>query len=337
MLDELDRQIITLLDRNCRASAVELGEKLCRSRQTVEYRIKRLEDQGIITGYTCSFSPTSVGFRLYKVYLRLRNIPGEKKRLREALFNLGTVYWIGESSGSWDLLFGIFYRDEREIFSITDQLTRDFRHVIVAHSGHPMVEILQYPKMYLTGELCGYRSYAGPVRNTTLDDIDIAIVAKLVANARASYQSLGESLAVSNLLVQRRMKRMEDAGILIQYRVELNLPALGLELYKVIITTDFYGETEHHRLLAFLSGRKEIQFFVRNIWAIEMELVVPNYGALEEILDEVRKQFPKLIASLDILFLESDEWTPAFFKTFPSGRDHREVRQASPRALACRS
>jgi DNA-binding Lrp family transcriptional regulator len=312
MLDELDRDILTLLDRNSRSSSIELARNLKRSRQTIEYRIKRLEDRGIITGYTCSFNPTSVGYRLYKVYLRLRNVPGEKERLRAELFRLGTVYWIGETSGTWDLLFGIFYRDEREILSITDRLMRGFRQLIVAHSGHLVVGILQYPKMYLTGEIHPHREYAGTVRYTTLDELDVAIIAKLIADARLSFNALGEALGVSSLLVQRRMKRMEQSGTLFQYRIGLNLRLLGLELYKAIITTDFYSEEEHQRFVEFISLRKEIQFFVRNVFVIELELIVPHYDAYETIIDDIRREFPKLIGSLDTLLLESDEWTPAF-------------------------
>jgi Lrp/AsnC family leucine-responsive transcriptional regulator len=312
VLDELDRQIITLLDKDCRVSAVEMAGHLGRSRQTIEYRIKRLEDQNIITGYTCSFNPTSVGYRLYKVYLRLRNVPEEVERLRSSLLAVGSVYWLGKTSGSWDLLFGIFYREERQILSITEHLAKNFRHIIVARTGHLIVGILQYPKMYLTGQLREYREFAGSVREVPLDDLDVKIIARLVRNARSPYNTLANSLGVSNLLVQRRMKRMEDLGVIFQYRASVNLRILGLELYKVIITTDLYSDEQHRQIVAFMSKFKELQFLVRNIWAIELELVVPNYEVLEQILDALRQNFPRLVGSLDILLLESDEWTPAF-------------------------
>jgi hypothetical protein len=105
---------------------------------------------------------------------------------------------------------------------------------------------------------------------------------------------------------------MEQSGTLFQYRIGLNLRLLGLELYKAIITTDFYSEEEHQRFVEFISLRKEIQFFVRNVFVIELELIVPHYDAYETIIDDIRREFPKLIGSLDTLLLESDEWTPAF-------------------------
>jgi len=105
---------------------------------------------------------------------------------------------------------------------------------------------------------------------------------------------------------------MEQFGTLFQYRLGVNLKLLGLELYKAIITTNLYSEEEHQRFVEFISLRKEIQFFVRNVWAIELELIVPNYEAYEAIIDDIRRHFPQLIGSLDTLLLESDEWTPAF-------------------------
>jgi DNA-binding Lrp family transcriptional regulator len=311
-MDELDLEILSRLDQNCRISSVELSQHVKRSRQTVDYRIERLQDRGIITGYTSSFNPTRVGYRLYKIYLRLRNVPGERERLHKLLYNLGTVYWVGGSSGSWDLLFGIFYRSESEILEITHKLTSEFNHVIVAHSGHMIVQILQYPKMYFTGALEPFRELAGTSKVYDLDQLDVQIIAQLIQNARVSLHEIGERLAVGSLLVQRRLKKLEQTGILFQHRISVDLKRLGLELYKTIITTHVYSDDDHQRFVSYISTRKELQFFVRNIWSIELELIVPNYKAYESIIDEIRTRFPKLIASLDTLLLESDEWTPAF-------------------------
>ena len=64
-LDDLDRQLLTLLQANAREATATLARKLGVARTTVVARIARLEKTGVIGGY---------GVRLGK--------PGEEKGLR---------------------------------------------------------------------------------------------------------------------------------------------------------------------------------------------------------------------------------------------------------------
>ena len=50
-LDLKDRKNLYHLDLNCRQSNTQIGKKAGLSRQVVEYRIKRMEEEGIIKGY----------------------------------------------------------------------------------------------------------------------------------------------------------------------------------------------------------------------------------------------------------------------------------------------
>lgn len=58
--DDLNRRIVSLLQQEGRISHAELAERLGVSRPTVIERIKRLEAEGIIEGYTARVSPASV-------------------------------------------------------------------------------------------------------------------------------------------------------------------------------------------------------------------------------------------------------------------------------------
>ena len=48
-IDLKDRKILYELDLNCRQSNAQIGKKVGLSRKVVEYRIKRMEEEGIIT------------------------------------------------------------------------------------------------------------------------------------------------------------------------------------------------------------------------------------------------------------------------------------------------
>ncbi|MFX8024351.1 AsnC family transcriptional regulator, partial [Acinetobacter baumannii] len=59
-MDALDQQLLALLRADARASVATLAAKLKVSRGTVTNRIARLEDSGVITGYTVRLRPDSV-------------------------------------------------------------------------------------------------------------------------------------------------------------------------------------------------------------------------------------------------------------------------------------
>ncbi|HEY1386577.1 MAG TPA: AsnC family transcriptional regulator, partial [Dongiaceae bacterium] len=51
-LDDTDRRLISLLRANARMPTAALGRHLGLSRSAVQERLKRLERDGVITGYT---------------------------------------------------------------------------------------------------------------------------------------------------------------------------------------------------------------------------------------------------------------------------------------------
>ncbi|MDP4094028.1 MAG: Lrp/AsnC family transcriptional regulator [Bacillota bacterium] len=61
MLDNTDLEIISLLKRNSRMQWREIGEKVHMTGQAVANRIKKLEELGIINGYTIYVNESKLG------------------------------------------------------------------------------------------------------------------------------------------------------------------------------------------------------------------------------------------------------------------------------------
>src|SRR5260221_9821025 len=60
-LDAIDLQILNVLQEHGRIPLVKLGEQVGLSAPSVNERVKKLEDCGIITGYHASVDATSLG------------------------------------------------------------------------------------------------------------------------------------------------------------------------------------------------------------------------------------------------------------------------------------
>ena len=64
MVEEIDRRIVSLLSRNGRMSFTELARQAGLSVSAVHQRVRRLEADGVITGYVALCDPEVIGLPL---------------------------------------------------------------------------------------------------------------------------------------------------------------------------------------------------------------------------------------------------------------------------------
>jgi Lrp/AsnC family transcriptional regulator, leucine-responsive regulatory protein len=83
-LDEIDAVILTTLIENGRTTTAELARKVKMSPPSVAERVRRLEEAGIITGYSAIISPKAIGLPI-AVWFRVRPVPGEMQRVAEII------------------------------------------------------------------------------------------------------------------------------------------------------------------------------------------------------------------------------------------------------------
>lgn len=67
-----------------------------------------------------------------------------------------------------------------------------------------------------------------------LDATDRRLLGELQANARLSIAELGRRVGLSSPAVSERLQRLEQRGVIVAYRAQLNPAALGLHLSAVI-------------------------------------------------------------------------------------------------------
>ena len=315
-VDKIDRKILAEVDKNCRIPTSAISRIVKKSRQAVEYRIAQMVKKGIITSFNTAFNPHKIGYKLYKIYLKIRNIPEEKQKLFEYLKSSGIVYWMGECSGRWDLVFGVFLKNDYEFFDMKNDLLSRFQKIIVEEYGDSLLDVKQYSKMYFTNEITPPTMFAGEIVQNILDEIDYAILGKVVNDARISINDLAKEVESTPAIVRGKLRRLEQKGVIIQYRIGIDLNKLGLELYKIILKIDKYTKEDERKLLEYMSGLPNIHYFIRNLWQIEPEIVVNNYQEYYELVENLKKEFPFVIRTVDSVLMITDEWTPGYRNMF---------------------
>jgi Lrp/AsnC family leucine-responsive transcriptional regulator len=77
MINDLDRQILTILQGNARTSNAEIARNVGLAPSAVFERIRKLEERGILQGYTTRIDPHAVGLGLVAfTFVRSNDRPG---------------------------------------------------------------------------------------------------------------------------------------------------------------------------------------------------------------------------------------------------------------------
>ncbi len=102
-MDSTDLQLIALLRQDARAPVALMAQKLGVSRGTVANRIRKLEDEGVLVGYTVLLRPDVETQRL----TAWMSITVEGNQTREVIAHLlgePGVAGLHDTNGRWDLL-----------------------------------------------------------------------------------------------------------------------------------------------------------------------------------------------------------------------------------------
>jgi Lrp/AsnC family leucine-responsive transcriptional regulator len=83
-LDRVDAALLVALNGDARASIADLARLVGLSPPSVAERLRRLEEAGVIEGYTVRVNPAALGLPLH-AWLRIRPVPGELARVAEIL------------------------------------------------------------------------------------------------------------------------------------------------------------------------------------------------------------------------------------------------------------
>ncbi|MEP5763612.1 MAG: Lrp/AsnC family transcriptional regulator [Halieaceae bacterium] len=102
-LDSTDRALLAQLRQNARLPVVELARQLGVSRATVQNRMRRLEQDGVILGYTVKLRPESEADPV-RAHMYIEVNSHQEAALIRRLRGLPEVGAVHHTSGHWDLL-----------------------------------------------------------------------------------------------------------------------------------------------------------------------------------------------------------------------------------------
>jgi Lrp/AsnC family leucine-responsive transcriptional regulator len=126
-LDPTDHEILSLLEENARRTMGNIAERVALSTSAVKRRIDRMEEAGVITGYTVVVDHARVG-RPIQAFTEVRFAgTADMREIRTAAIRLPEVQAVFTTAGDPDALVWIRVPNVGRLGEVIEQLRRSGR------------------------------------------------------------------------------------------------------------------------------------------------------------------------------------------------------------------
>ena len=120
-MDETDHQLISLLRQDARLSVAALATRLGVSRGTVTNRIRKMEDDNVIVGYTVRLRP-DVQRSEIKAWMSIAVEGNQTRTVIASLLGEPGVATLHDTNGRWDLLAALRAENLQDLAKVLERI-----------------------------------------------------------------------------------------------------------------------------------------------------------------------------------------------------------------------
>jgi len=273
----------------------------------ISYRIKRMEEEGIIRGYRAIVDLHRLGYYTYRLYVKLQNIgPHGSGGVLASLSSLPNFLWGIETTGRWDLELLFVARNNAHfsaiLSSVKQKLGRFMKESVVSST---MVNY-HFGRRYLAGakkEFDFVPLYGFEPEIELIGRKDFLILKFLSEHGDASLAEIGKACGLTYNGAKRHLESLEGRKIIQSYRLWLDYKKLGRQYYKALLSMDGMDEKLEKKMISFCENEPSVQYIVvcSGGWDAELEAEVESEEEFRGILLRFRDAFSDSLRDFEIL------------------------------------
>ncbi|MBD3388804.1 MAG: winged helix-turn-helix transcriptional regulator [Candidatus Altiarchaeales archaeon] len=301
-LDKLDRRILYHLSLDSRKSAREIGREVRASKETVNYRIKRLVNKGVINNFFTLMNLSSLGYEYYQVFLKMRdNTPTTDKRIIRFLVEDSNCWNVRSLEGVYEVSFTFIAENPGSMWDFLRRLNEKFGDHITEDSTHTILETYKMHQVFYasrTSRMTSMRHY--DIEKNDCDGLDMRIIELTSNNARVKVSDIADRLGEPSQKIAYRMERLRDEGVIVLYSFDMNYHMLDMESIMICISLKDMGSFDN--ILHFFDATNTSSYGYKLLgrYDISVELQIRNPKMFRDIIGEFKRRFNGAYSDYDI-------------------------------------
>ena len=304
-LDLKYHKLLYELDQNSRQPIQQIAKKIGLSKDTVNYRINKLKEAGIIKSFNAVINSGKLGMMGARILLKFYNIsPKKEKEIISYMLDNPHLKWMVSVEGRWDLNTYLVYENLLELNQYYDKFLNRFRNFIEERNLSFYIKIDYFSRDYLTNNTKKTKITGFALGDKEkIDAKDELILKELTYNSRVSILELSHITKLTPKTTIKKIKNLEKKQIITGYKTEFDLEKLGYQYYKIHLTLFNSIPEEVKKLQNYLRQHKNVVYEDQMLggYDLEFELQFKNNRELREFIDKLRQKFSSLLKDYEIL------------------------------------
>ena len=310
-IDLRDRKIMLELDRNSRQSISEISKKAKIPRNIVDYRIKQLVQEKIITKFATEVALGKIGYFTYKIYCQISGLSKvvQDNFYRDLIKNKNFI-WVAKCEGRWDLLLASYAKNIIDFNKIKKDFLMKYGKFISDYAITTVDEAYILERVYLLDSRRreSVELYMGGTEIAHLDDGDKKLLEMLANNARIKIIDLAKNLDLNVRTALSKINRLEKEGVIQGYTAFFDLKKIDYQFFKICVYLKDINEKRYKELISFCKEQKNVVHLIESIgpWELELELETSSNMEFQEINNEIRNSFSDIIRKVESVIITDE-------------------------------
>lgn len=310
MIDEKDKLIVFELIQDCRQPLSKIAKAVKLPQQTVSYRIKKLEDEGILKKYTINLNYPKLGLSRHSIYLDLKSISVDEvnKYLAEIthIEEISCCYMLHHVS-EWKMYISVWTKTIERYDEIQTKIITKFKKHINNYVSFQSVKSYTYFGRVLNPKKKAQCDIKGNPENFQLKDSNWKIINKLRKNSRIPLVNLAKELKTTVNTVMRRINFLKQHKIIERFYPIVDMNKLGYTEYTFISRIDPSHNKEIEKFIEYAQNDPRFCIVIKAVGYVNLyyAFFVKNDSELKEITAHIEKLLGK--ATLKTYKIEVEE------------------------------
>lgn len=300
-IDLRDKKILSLLSSNSRMPVSSIAKKTNLNRDTVTYKINRLEEKGVLEKTYARIWLRALNFRTYHAYLSLGGSQERRDELIKTLAEDDHTLSLFEYVDRWDLEWTTACKNLYAFDDLFTKIASDFSDVIQAQEKLVTLKHFETTNIPFEHPIDLKDDVSEKLPEARIDLIDLKLLQILSKDSRMSSVDIAPELGLSSDSVIYRIKKLQEANIITKYTCLLDMSKLGYALYTLALKFKSFTDKDDMHFKEFIKTHPYVFRCIKTLgeWDVILYISAENQESFQKIIHEIKGEFFELIRTYE--------------------------------------